>query len=247
MPSARISRRSALALGLALTPVFDACSRSSAALTPTVFAPSSLTEVLESALSDADVQLHFAGTPRLVFQLEEGARADVLVTADRANMQRAVDRGLCREAPRVFARNRLAIATAKNNPAKIRGLADLARDDLRVALCASEVPAGRYARRALEKAGVRVQSRSDEPNVKALLTKVRIGELDAGIVYVTDVTSARGAVTGVEIDSRYNVGTVYEAATLRSAHSTDVADRAMRLLFDDRVLRALEQLGFERP
>ena len=159
------------------------------------------------------VELHFAGSPQLVLQLREGAAADVFAAADQPNMQKVEDAGTT-QAPVEFARNQLAIAVAKGNPKGVRGLADLARRDLKVALCGPEVPAGKYARQALAKQQLTVASVSDEPSVKAVFAKVQLGEVDAGIVYATDV---RGAdVEAVAIPPEQNVVASYPIAVLSS-------------------------------
>lgn len=173
-----------------------------------------LAESFEAEHPHTKIELHFAGTPQLVVQIREGAPVDVFASADEANMQRIVETGTPIAAPVVFAHNRLAIVTAKGNPKGIRGLVDLARDDLRVILCGPSVPAGRYARLALEKAGVRVNSRSDEPSVNAIVSKVSLAEVDAGIVYVTDVTSAANQVDAVPIADEHNVIAAYSIVAL---------------------------------
>ena len=157
------------------------------------------------------VELNFAGSPQLVLQLREGAAADVFAAADQPSMQRVVDAGTAR-APVEFARNQLAIVVPKGNPKGVRGLADLARGDLKVALCGPEVPAGKYARQALAKQPLAVASVSDEPSVKAVVAKVQLGEIDAGIVYATDVR-AHG-VEAIAIPSEQNVVANYPIAAL---------------------------------
>jgi molybdate transport system substrate-binding protein len=132
--------------------VSTSCSESAATERKTmVFAAASLTAPFEALAmefegehADADLELHFAGTPQLVLQIREGAPADVFASADEANMRKVVDDGRVAGAPRVFARNRLAIVTRKGNPKGIRALADLAREDLSVVLCGR--PRSRRAR-----------------------------------------------------------------------------------------------------
>lgn len=158
------------------------------------------------------VELHFGGTPQLVLQLREGAAADVFASADPVQMEKVVALRQVRGAPREFARNRLAIVVGKGNPKAVQGLGDLARADLKVALCGPEVPAGRYARRAIAEAGVQVHSVSDETSVQALVGKVQLGEVDAGIVYATDVRGA--AVTAVPIPPGADVVASYPIAVL---------------------------------
>jgi molybdate transport system substrate-binding protein len=169
--------------------------------TLTVFAASSLTSAFteagtafESAHHDVRVRFSFAGSQTLVAQLKQGAPADVLATADTASMTASGLTGA-----RIFARNRLAIVTAPNNPKHVTRLADLARKDLRVVLAGPTVPVGKAAGKALAAARVTVRPVSLEQDVKGVVTKVRLGEADAGIAYVTDVKAADGAVAGTDL------------------------------------------------
>lgn len=171
--------------------------------TVTVFAAASLTDAFQAeaaayaAQGGSHVQFSFAGSQDLVAQVQQGAPADVLATADTATMDRAVQgRGL---APQVFARNRLVIAVAPGNPAHIQGVVDLARPGLDVVLADPSVPAGSYAATALAAAHVTVHPRSLELDVRSVLTKVELGEADAGIVYATDATAAGGKVSAVPV------------------------------------------------
>ena len=218
----------------------------------TVFGAASLTEAftdIGAAFEDdnpgVDVSLSFAGTPDLVAQIEQGAGADILASADEANMERIVEGGLTKTEPQVFATNRLAIVVEPGNPKGIRGLADLAADDLIVALTAPEVPAGRYAAQILDEAGVQVEADSLEVDVKAVLTRVSLGEADAGIVYATDVVAAGEDVLGIEIPADQNVIARYPIAVLTGGSETVQA-------FVDFVLSAegqelLEASGFGPP
>lgn len=213
-----------------------------------VFAAASLTasfqelaRSFEKEHPDTRIELHFAGTPQLVMQIREGAPVDVFASADEANMQRILATDAPIAAPVVFAHNRLTIVTAKGNPRDVRSLADLARDDLRVVLCGPEVPAGRYARRALERARVHVNSRSDEPSVKAIVSKVSLAEVDAGIVYVTDAISAADQVDAVPIADEHNVSASYPIVALgRGAH------RSGGLAFVDHVRSAAGRAILQR-
>lgn len=185
-----------------------------------VFAAASLTapvtriaRAFEAAHPQLRVELHLAGSAQLALQLREGASADVFAPADEPNLQKVADLGLLEAPPAVLATNRLAIVVPAGNPRAVRGLADLAREELRVALCGPEVPAGRYARVALDRAGVAVRSRSDESNVKALVAKVLLGELDACIAFATD---ARGkGLEAIALDPAHDVVATYPLALLR--------------------------------
>ena len=159
----------------------------------TVFAAVSVTGPFTAAAGSVPQvrpTFSFAGSQQLVTQLEEGARADVVATADEASMQRLVDAGLV-DRPSTLARSTLVIAVAPGNPKAVKGLADLARPGLAVVLADPSVPAGSYARRVLDAAGVQVRPRSLELDVRATLAKVESGDADAALVYATDVRNRK--------------------------------------------------------
>ena len=170
--------------------------------TLTVFAASSLTEAFTqlgteftAAHPDVKVNFDFAGSNDLVTQLQQGAPADVLATADTGNMDKVAGKT---GAPQDFAGNKLMIAVEPGNPEAHHRARRPGRKDLKVVLAAPEVPAGKYAQEALAKAGVTVQPVSLEDSVKGVVTKVSLGEADAGIVYVTDIDAAQGKIDGVD-------------------------------------------------
>lgn len=184
--------------------------------TVVVMAAASLSDAVEAVDGHADggpsIVAVVAGSSMLVAQLAAGADADVLITADAATMDRATAEGLVRGRPAVIAANTLVLATAAGNPGRVTGLADLARADLLVGLCAVEVPCGALARRALEEAGVAASVDTLEPNVRSLATKLSLGELDAGLVYRTDAAMAGlGVVDAPELQghaNRYHIASV---------------------------------------
>lgn len=156
-----------------------------------VMAAASLAGVMETVAEDRpNVTPIIAGSSTLVVQMEAGAPADVLVTADGTTMARAVANGAVQGEPVAIAANSLVLATAPGNPGGVTVLADLSRRDLLVGLCAEEVPCGALARRALDKAGVVASADTLELNVRALATKLSLGELDAGLIYGTDAAAA---------------------------------------------------------
>jgi molybdate transport system substrate-binding protein len=185
----------------------------------TVLAAASLTEAFEDV---GGATFSFAGSQQLVAQVEAGAPVDVVAVADPDAMDRLVRAGLVGP-PAVFAYNRLAIAVEPGNPARIAGLADLARPGLKVVLADPAVPAGRYTRQALDRAGVVVRPVSLELDVKAVARKVVDGEADAGIVYATDV--AAGA--RVDIPDTANVVAAYSVATVRGGDGQGFVDRLL--------------------
>ncbi len=252
MSGSFVARLVALAAAAAVV-VVAACGGSAAVAPPVmVFAAASLTAPFEALAAEfekahpgTEVDLHFAGTPQLVLQLREGAPADVFASADEPNMAKVVADGITSGTPRHFVRNRLAIVVKHGNPLGIVGLADLARPGSNVALCGPDVPAGRYARLALAKAGVVVQSVSDEPSVKALVSKVQLGELDAGIVYATDCRTA--GVAAVPIDAAWQVFADYPIAALRTGRNRSGGDAFVQFVLSPVGRRILESFGFLLP
>jgi molybdate transport system substrate-binding protein len=169
--------------------------------TITVFAAASLTDAFTAVATAYTQQTHarvtfsFAGSQELVAQVRHGAPADVVATADEKSMALLPGHADAK----VFARNRLVIVTARRNPKHIHNAADLARRGVVVVLAAPNVPAGRYAVQALTAAHVRVRARSLEDNVRAVLTKVELGEADAGLVYASDAKAAGAKVATVAL------------------------------------------------
>lgn len=216
-----------------------------------MFAAASLTEAF-TAVGDAfmlenpgvSVTFEFAGSSDLAGQLVNGAPADVFAAADQKNMATVVDEATVAGAPEVFATNTLQIVTAAGNPSAVQSLADLADPALVVVLCAEEVPCGRYSRQLLDNAGVSVTPRSLEQNVKGVLSKVSLGEADAGIVYRTDVIAAGDAVTGVDVDPAVAVTAEYPVVTISSS---DVAAAFVAFLLGDEGQRILAEFGFGPP
>ena len=217
----------------------------------TVLAAASLTESFteigrrfEAAHPGVDVTFSFDASSTLVQQVKAGAPADVLATADDATMQQAVDAGAV-ASPAVFARNRLAIVVARSNPSGIRTVADMARPGLIVVLCAPDVPCGRLGRQVLDRAGARVTPRSLEPNVKGVVSKVVLGEADAGIVYATDVTAAGDKAAGVDIPREENVVASYPIATVHSPRNPAVADAFTAFVRSEEGRSVLTGAGFD--
>jgi len=216
-----------------------------------VFAASSLTDAFTelgddfaAARPNAKVTLNFAGSNDLVTQMRQGAPADVFASADTTNMNKAGD---LVNTPRVFAGNTLAIAVAPGNPEHIASLADLSRPDLKVVLAAPEVPAGKYALEVLDRASVTVTPASFEVTVKGVVTKIALGEADAGIVYVTDVIAAEGEIDGVDIPKAQNVIASYPIATLVSSDNAGDAQAFVDLVLSKEGRRVLASYGFLPP
>jgi molybdate transport system substrate-binding protein len=219
----------------------------------TVLAAASLTEAFDDARTvlqrkhpGLTITDSFAGSQQLVAQVEQGAPADVIATADTASMATLVTAHLV-DAPTVFARNRLEIAVAPGNPKGVHRLADLARPDLTVVLADPSVPVGKAARQALQRAHVTVTPRSLELDVKSVLQKVATGEADAGIVYVTDVTAAGSKVTGVPIPDAQNVIATYPIALITATTHRRAAAAFVGEMVSGDGQRALRARGFLSP
>jgi molybdate transport system substrate-binding protein len=168
------------------------------------------------------VQFEFAGSQEVAGDIEDREHADVLATADGTSMNIAAQRITDR---RAFAYGSMTIAVAPGNPLRIHQLSDLARPGLRVVLGGPVVPVGRYAAQVLAKAGVTVRPSSEEADARTVLTRVRTGAADAGIVYVTDMRSAGVSAMRVPIPLQQNVTATYFAAAVRaSAHGSTAKD-----------------------
>lgn len=187
----------------------------------------------------------FAGSQQLGTQLTQGAQADVVATADEPSMQRLVDAGIV-GSPVTFARTTLVIAVPAGNPKGITGLPDLTRPGLDVVLADPSVPAGRYARHVLDRAGVRVNPRSLELDVKATLAKVTSGTADAAVVYATDVRSSGGKATAVTFpEAAAPAATVsYRIAVVLASDERRAAEAFVAAAVDGPVHDALIEAGF---
>jgi len=207
--------------------------------TLTVFAAASLTEsftalgkAFEAKHPGTTVKFSFAGSSGLVQQLTNGAKADVFASADQANMDKAVQGGVIDGRPTVFATNKLAIAVAPGNPKGIKSFADLNKAGLTVITCAPQVPCGAAAKKAETATGVTLKPKSEEQDVKQVLNKVASGDADAGLVYVTDTTSAAGKVDKVDFPEAAQAINSYPIAVVKGGQS------ALAKEFDDFVLGA---------
>ncbi len=220
----------------------------------TVFAAASLSSAFDE-LATQFAQLHpglevapisYDGSSVLATQLLGGAAIDVFASADEKNMAKVTDAGLASGAT-AFATNTLEIAVAPGNPEKISSLQSLTAPGLTVVLCAAEVPCGSAAQKLLSTAGVALTPASEEQNVTAVLTKVRSGEADAGLVYRTDVTAAGDAVTGVEIDGADAATNVYPIVALAGAPNPEAARAFVAFVLSADGQKVLKSFGFGAP
>jgi molybdate transport system substrate-binding protein len=218
--------------------------------TVTVFAAASLTGTFtqlgkdfEAAHPGVKVTFSFAASSALAQQLGQGAPADVFASAAPKNMDQvsdAVD-------PSIFARNRLEIAVPKGNPGHITGLADFGDENRKLALCAEQVPCGAAARTVFEAAGITARPDSLEQDVKAALTKVRLGEVDAALVYRTDVKAAAGEVEGIELPEADKAVNAYPIAVLAKAPNPAGAKAFVSFALSEQGRRVLTDAGFDAP
>lgn len=230
-----------------------------------IFAASSLTDAfnavaedLEAANPGLDIVFNFAGSQALVTQLSEGAPADVFASANTTQMNAAVDAGVIDGEPSIFAQNRLAIVVPSDNPAGITSLTDLGKDGVKLVLAAEDVPVGQYGRQAICNAGadavtygdgfvdsVGANIVSNETNVKNVLAKVQLGEADAGIVYVTDVTpDVAGDVTLIDIPDAVNIIAKYPIAAVDGGDAQS-AEAFISYLLSDDGQATLQSFGFQ--
>jgi molybdate transport system substrate-binding protein len=215
----------------------------------TVFAAASLqppfTQIAIQLKAQQQISITFsyAGTQTLVSQLTQGAQADVFASADTEHMTTIQNAGLTAEAPQVFAHNSLEIAVAPGNPKGIHSLSDLARPGLVVVLADPSVPAGKYAQQALAKAHVTVHPASLEPQVTGVLSKITLGEADAGIVYASDIKTSR-KVAGVVIPANQNVVANYSITALKNATNRGGANTFLSFVTAPDGQSILKEAGF---
>lgn len=220
----------------------------------TIFAAASLTEsfdelatVFQENNPSAEVIFNFSSSSSLAAQISEQGGADAFASADQANMRKISEHGLADGEPRIFARNKLEIIVGSGNPKGIRRLADLARPGLKVVLAAPEVPAGRYAREALSKAGVTVTPVSEALDVKGVVGPVTLGEADAGIVYTSDIVTIGARGEGVPIPDDQNVVAEYPIALIDDAENAEVARAFVDLVLSEDGRAVLIGNGFLAP
>ena len=252
--TARGTRHTRLLAALCVLVGAAACTSPTAGPTTlTVLAASSLSRVLPGlgAAFEADhpgtrVVFSFGASSRLSQQVRAGAPADVFVSASATVMRQVVEAGDV-AAPRVVAQNAARVAVYPPSAVRISTLADLAEPGVKVALCQPQVPCGSLAQQVLAKAGVRVNPVTQGLDAASTLATVVSGEVDAAIVYVTDVRAAGSTVVGVDIPTADNATTAYEVATIRTTKQADLAEEFGDLLLSAVGQRALSAAGFQAP
>lgn len=231
--------------------------------TLTVFAAASLTEpfteikaLFEKATPGVTVQYNFAGSPALVTQLTQGAKADVFASADQPNMDNAVKGGVIAGTPQTFVKNKLVVIVPKENRAGITTPKDLAKPGVKFDTAQASVPVGAYTQTVLDnlaklpdygadfKASVNKNTVSQEDNVKAIVQKVQLGEADAGIVYTTDAQAAKERLTLIEIPDAQNVIATYPIAVVKDAKQAALGQKFVDYLLSTDGQAVLRKHGF---
>ncbi|MEV5648651.1 molybdate ABC transporter substrate-binding protein [Nocardia sp. NPDC052254] len=222
--------------------------------TVTVFAAASLTETFtklghdfEAAHPGTKVVYSFGGSSALAQQIQQGAPADVFASAAPSNMQQVVDTGDVTAHPETFVSNRLEIAVPKGNPGKIAGLADFGKPEPRIALCAVQVPCGAAAEQVFKISGITPQPDTREQDVKAALTKVTLDEVDAALVYRTDVQAAGDKVEGIDFPESGKVINTYPIAPLAKAPNAAAAAAFVEYIHSDQAKKVFADAGFDTP
>jgi molybdate transport system substrate-binding protein len=221
--------------------------------TITVFAAASLTgtftqlgKQFESAHPGDTVKFSFGPSSGLATQITSGAPADVFASAAPGNMQDVVSAGDASN-PQDFAKNTMEVAVPPNNPAKVKSVNDLAKKSVKVALCQPQVPCGVVAAEVFKNVGITVKPVTLQPDVKSVLTQVETGNVDAGMVYVTDVMVAGSKVKGVTIPANDNASTLYPIATITSSKEKSIADAFVAYVLSPAGESVLTAAGFEKP
>jgi molybdate transport system substrate-binding protein len=261
-PSARVGRRLAGAATAALA--LAGCGGSSGASSAlagsegaalhgavVVLAASSLTDAFatiarrfEAAHPGVTVRLSFGGSDSLAAQIVQGAPVDVFAAASPTTMAIVTAAGDAVGAPRPFATNQLEIAVPKDNPAHVGSLLDTTRAGVKLALCAASVPCGAAAQQAYAASDLAPRPVTLESDVRSVLTKVELGEVDAGLVYRTDVRAAGDRVRGIELPGPARQLTTYQAAAVRAGHDQAAGQAFVAYLSSREAQRALAAAGF---
>ena len=233
-------------------------SSASAAAKPSgtlvVFAATSLTEAFnkigaqfEKAYPGVTVKFNYNGSSSLATSINQGAPADVFASAAPANMKTVTDAGNASGTPQDFATNTGEIMVEKGNPKNIKSVSDLANSAIKVVVCAPQIPCGAVATEIFKNAGVTVKPVSEEQNVGGVVTKVTLGEADAGIVYVTDVKANESKATGVAIPADQNATTEYPIAELKDAPNPTAAAAFISYVLGTNGQQVLASFGFMPP
>ena len=228
-------------------------SSSASTASITVFAAASLTgtftqigKQFEAAHPGDKVTFSFGPSSGLATQITNGAPADVFASAAPANMDQVVTAGDASN-PQDFAKNIMEVAVPPSNPANVTSVNNLAKKSVKVALCQPQVPCGVVAAEVFKNAGITVKPVTLEADVKSVLAQVELNEVDAGMVYVTDVQAAGTKVKGVQIPADDNASTLYPIATISKSSHQSVAQAFVAYVLSPAGQQVLSAAGFEKP
>jgi molybdate transport system substrate-binding protein len=212
-----------------------------------VVAFGTLQDQFEAANPGVDVVLNYGGSSGLAQQIVNGAPVDVFAAANTATMDTVAKAGLVAGTPQIFVTNKLEIAVAPGNPKHVNGFKDLARPDLKVVICAKQVPCGSSEKAVEAATGIAVKPVSEESDVTSVLSKVGSGDADAGVVYVTDVQSAPGKVDGVNFPEADKAINTYPIAVLKQSSQSALANKWVDFLRGADGQKVLQAAGFGSP
>jgi molybdate transport system substrate-binding protein len=242
----------ALVLLLATACSSDSDSSDNPENTVKVYAAASLKNVgdeLAQAFADdghdgVKVEYNYAGSSKLVQQIDQGGDADLFISADDENMDKAQELKEFKfkdSEPVTIATNQLVLATAEGNPAGLNSVDDLKdKQDARIAICADGVPCGTIAHKVLDKAGITLKNPTEEANVADVTTKISTGAVDAGFIYSTDAKAGKLnaiPVQGAEPNK-------YPAAVTTAGANKDNATAFLKFLQSDKAQQILASYGF---
>lgn len=200
----------------------------------------------ETQVPGVVVDINSGGSNSLAAQIIEGAPVDVFASANSEAMEDVLYWHAATGPVQTFALNSVVIAVPPGNPASVSGLEDFGNENLFIGLCLPAVPCGSYARESLASAGVVASVDTEEPNVRSLTLKIESGEIDAGIVYTSDVVAAAGSVDSILIPDEHNVDVRYPIAVV-SADESGVAAAFVAFVMSDDGREILASFGFELP
>jgi molybdate transport system substrate-binding protein len=219
----------------------------------TVYAASSLTESFEKLKTafkakypGTEVTFQFGSSATLATQITQGAPADVFAAASPATMTTVQDAGDIDGIPTIFVRNRLEIAVPADNPGNVTGLSDFTKEDLTIALCEEAVPCGSAAKKLFEAVSITPVPDTRQPDVKSVLSKVELGEVDLALVYRTDVLSAPpDKVKGIAFPESDKAINDYPIAVLAETKNRDTARAWVDFVLSADGDQVLKDAGFE--
>jgi molybdate transport system substrate-binding protein len=221
--------------------------------TITVFAAASLMDTFtkighqfEAAHKGDTVKFSFGPSSGLSTEITSGAPADVFASASPTNMDTVVKAGDA-SSPQTFARNTMEVAVPPSNPAKVTSVNDLAKSGVKVAVCAPQVPCGVVAAEVFKNAGITVKPVTQATDVSSVVTEVETGNVDAGMVYVTNVLSEGSKLKGITIPASINASTLYPIATIKGSKHESIAKEFVDYVLSPAGQQVLTAAGFEKP